>query len=155
MIRLAERGELTLAADIIAEAFRETAETPHPSSALREGLAEVQAAWEVGGLLLGWTVAGGLPVGCVKFALDRRERTISYSRLAVLPDEQGRGLGGALVGWVEAHGWREGASRVACTARSIYPDNRPFYLRRGYVVVGYTGRYGVPDIRAHLSKPLG
>ncbi|MFN3202666.1 MAG: GNAT family N-acetyltransferase [Bradymonadia bacterium] len=145
------QGEIADHASVLAvmhAAFATTRETPYPSSALKLTLADLAETQTL--------VARGEDaqvLGAVTWAL--RGQAVSFSRLAVEPSRQGQGIGSAMVEAIEHMARRVGAARVECTARSIYPDNRSFYARRGYVVVGYSGRYGVPDIRTHLTLPLG
>ncbi len=59
-----------------------------------------------------------------------------------------------MVAWLEAFASAQGCTEVRAEARSQQPDNRPYYLALGYEIIGYSGRYGIPDIRTHLRKRL-
>jgi GNAT superfamily N-acetyltransferase len=74
--------------------------------------------------------------------------------MAVLPGYRGRGIGSALIRWIEERAVRLGAAKIKLSARSQQPDNRPFYLRLGYAITGYSPRYGISDIETHMEKPL-
>ena len=152
-------------------AFSATRGYPNPSSALNEPWQRLRRAWAEGGVAL-IIAPHGAAVGSLRFAVPSKLRSrlrrsvggehfervadapLELSRLAVAPEHQGRGLGGDAVTWLEALGRRLGATAIHADARSQQPDNRPFYLRRGYRVVGYSERYGIPDIRTHLIKEL-
>jgi len=170
MIRLARYEEAAVALSIVHRGFAETRAFANPSSALSEGLAVFQRAFGTGGLAL--SLVEGEAVGTARIRVDpplrkRLERAatgerfapipgseVSYARLAVVPEHRGEGLGRALAQWIEAFAERAGAEVLRCDARSQQPDNRPFYEAMGFTIDGYSGRYGIPDIRTHLSKHL-
>ncbi len=147
LIREAGPQDAAVVREVMRAAFVDTRVFPHPSSALVEALDEVAGRLGSGGAL---GLVGADVVASVRFVVE--EGVLTYERLAVRPSFWGRGIGGLLVDWVEAWGWAAGAREVRVTARSRWPDNRPFYLRRGYEVTGSSGRYGVPDLRVHLRK---
>lgn len=151
-VRRATRADLAVAHPILMGAFAATADTPHPSSALRLTESDLAEAVEAEILwCLGLNGADKV-VGCLQ--IEEKGGALIFSRLAVEPMSQGRGIGGAVLSWIEGRARALGCRRVVCTARSIYPDNRPFYLRHGYIITGYSGRYGVTDIRTHLCRIL-
>lgn len=151
-IRLAGAEEAHVVHAIMRAAFAEYASGPHPSSALRETVDDVEAAMAKGGGLL--ALRGGRYVASGRFTVDRATGVLAFERLAVLPGERGRNLGGRTIDWLEAHARALGLSEVHVTARSREPDNRPYYLSRGYEIRGYSARYGIPDIRTHMCKHL-
>lgn len=170
MIRLARYDEAAVALSIVHRGFAETRAFTHPSSALREGLANFQRAFRSGGVVL--ALADGSAVGTARVRVEavlrpRLERAaagerferqvdaaVSYARMAVLPERRGEGHGRALAHWIEALADRLGAGVLRVDARSQQPDNRPFYEAMGFTIDGYSGRYGIADIRTHLSKRL-
>jgi predicted N-acetyltransferase YhbS len=154
-IRLAQTDEASLVHALMQQAFAETLAQAHPSSALKETVDDVHQAMARGGALL--ALVEGEPVGTGRFEWRARpdgRRALSFERLAVAPEWRGRGIGGALIAWLEDHARRGGAQVVEATVRSEQPDNRPYYLARGYRIVGYSGRYGLPRIRTHVEKDL-
>lgn len=155
-IRPATEHELGTVHAIMMAAFATTAGYKHPSSALQETLSDLRRAVSDGGAILAF--ADGRPVGSGRFktrsATTNAPSFLSYERLAVLPAVAGRGVGSAMVRWLEAHAAALGLEEIRVAARSQQPDNRPFYLERGYKIVGYSERYGVTDIRTHLTKRL-
>ncbi len=168
MIRLARYDEAAVALAIVQRGFAETRHFAHPSSALREDLGVFQRAFASGGLVLAF--AGEEALGTARLSVDaalrpRLERAaagerfgriagsaLSYARLAVVPEHRGEGHGRAIAQWIEALAERLGAEVLKVDARSQQPDNRPFYEAMGFTIDGYSGRYGIPDIRTHLSK---
>ncbi|MFW6049942.1 MAG: GNAT family N-acetyltransferase [Myxococcota bacterium] len=152
-IRLARPGEAERVHRLMADAFEEYRAQPHPSSALGEDVEAVRRAMEGGGAILAFE--GDEPVGSGRFIWKRREDgrlALAFERLAVPPAHRGRGIGAAMIEWLEAHARDGGADVVEVTVRSQQPDNRPYYLRRGYRITGYSARYGIPDIRTHMEK---
>lgn len=171
-VRLASPDEAALVHRLMMRAFEEHAGYEHPSSALRETVEDVRAALSEGGGLV--ALLEGVPVGSGRFSVRWRGTpptdaiarategqnveggggTLTFDRLGVVPEHRGRGIGSAMVDWLEALARRLGLDAVETTARSQQPDNRPWYLQRGYRVTGYSGRYGIPDIRTHMRKDL-
>jgi GNAT superfamily N-acetyltransferase len=170
MIRLARYEEAAVALSIVHRGFAETRAFANPSSALREGIADFQRAFRSGGVVLAF--AGDAAIGTARVRVDpplrgRLERAaqgerfppmagaaVSYARMAVVPEHRGEGHGRRLAEWIEALADRLGAEVLEADARSQQPDNRPFYQAMGFTIDGYSGRYGIPDIRTHLSKRL-
>jgi GNAT superfamily N-acetyltransferase len=154
-IRLARAHEAPVVHRLMLAAFDEYRAQVYPSSALGETADDVRRAMEAGGAIL--AQVGDDAVGSGRFAWrlhDDGRRALAYERLAVLPPWRGRGIGRAMVAWLEDHARHGGAGVVEVTVRSRQPDNRPYYEALGYRIVGYSGRYGVADIRTHMEKPL-
>jgi predicted N-acetyltransferase YhbS len=152
IIRFAAPEEIASCHAIMRAAFTETARYENPSSALRETVADYAVDIEGGGALV--ALEDGHPIGSVRFRVREADGHLSFSRLAVLPACRGRGTGGAMVTFLEDHARALGLTEIRADARSQQPDNRPFYLERGYRILGYSERYGIPDIRTHLAKGL-
>lgn len=170
MIRLARFDEAAVALAIVHRGFMETRAHANPSSALAETLEVFQRAFARGGILLSFD--GSEAIGAARIEVGeplrtRLERaaagesfgrvagtTVSYARLAIVPERRGEGHGRRAAAWIEALARNLGAETLAVDARSQQPDNRPFYETLGFTIDGYSGRYGVPDIRTHLSKHL-
>lgn len=150
MIRLADPAEASLVREVMRAAFAESSALANPSSALRETDADVRRAMESGGAILLFHEHEA--VGSARFVLD--PTTLTFSRLAVLPSTRGQGRGAAMIAWLEDFATAKGCTEIRAEARSQQPDNRPYYLALGYEIVGYSGRYGIPDIRTHLRKRL-
>ncbi|HJL02576.1 MAG TPA: GNAT family N-acetyltransferase [Polyangiaceae bacterium LLY-WYZ-15_(1-7)] len=154
--------------------FVDSARYAHPSSALRESVEDVRAALGRGGGVL-LEIDGALR-GSGRFAFvgeeaevlaarlreagdegapaPRVEADVAISRLAVEPEARGQGHGAAMVEWIEALARRLGARALLADARSQQPDNRGWWRARGFEVIGYAPRYGIPDIRTHMRKTL-
>ena len=152
-IRLAELHEAAIVHDVMVRAFREYAAFANPSSALRETVDDVRASMVRGGALLAFSGDGpdGRAVGSVRF---HAESELELLRLAVLPELRGSGVGSALVAHVETIARERGYAAVRVYARSQQPDNRPWWLARGYEVDGHSERYGIADLRTHMLKPM-
>jgi GNAT superfamily N-acetyltransferase len=149
-VRLARADELHIVHAITLAAFAEYAGYEHPSSALDETIDQLEEAVRCGGAIVG--LLDGDYVASGRFEVAPAEGWLSFERLAVLPAMRGRRFGVALIRWLEAHARSLGLTEVRASARSRAPDNRPYYLALGYEIIGYSGRYGIPDIRTHLRK---
>ena len=152
VIRVATVSEAAVAHAISRAAFAEYAAYPNPSSALLERLDTVQALVERGEVIL--ALSDERPVGAGRFTIDTASGALHYERLAVHPAARGRGIGSAMIKWLETLAAESGSREVHTACRSQQPDNRPFYLQRAYEITGYSGRYGIPDLRTHLKKTL-
>jgi GNAT superfamily N-acetyltransferase len=121
-------------------------DNPH-LSALTETLADVAAAIEAGQVLV--ALAGQRVVGAVRGVRDGA--VCQVTRLVVAPDQQGRGLGGALVRAVEAA--NPTAARFALHTGERSAANLALYAKLGYAEVR---REQVADTLAlvHLEKPV-
>jgi GNAT superfamily N-acetyltransferase len=160
VIRHAAAGEAALVHAAMIAAFEEYRGLPLPSSALEESIEDVARAMTgdpaiagshlTRGALLAFD--GDACVGSVRWALE--PDALSFARLAVVPSHRGKGLGLRFVMTLEDIARAEGRELMRITARSQQPDNRPFYQRLGYVITGYSPRYGVPDITTHMEKRL-
>jgi GNAT superfamily N-acetyltransferase len=151
-IREARDDELHVVLALMRAAFAESAREAHPSSALREMLDDVRAVTSRGGAILAFD--RDRPIGSARFIVSREEGYLSYERLAVHPAGRGHGHGAAMIDWLEDHARALGLSEVRADARSQMPDNRPFYLARGYEIIGYADRYGVTGLRTRMRKRL-
>jgi ribosomal protein S18 acetylase RimI-like enzyme len=150
LVRLAQPNEAELVWKLMRAGFEEYRAYALPSSALSESLAEVRRELAKGGAVLAFV--GERPVACARFKMENR--TLSFSRMAVLPEVRRAGIGKTLVNYLEAHARRRGLDEVTLTARSEQPDNRPYYEKLGYKVVGYSERYGLAKLVTHMRKSL-
>ncbi len=102
-----------------------------PSGALEETEADVRRDLEVHGGVL--ARLGGTAVAGLRFV--REPQALHVRRLAVDPAYQGRGIGRALMEWVQAHARGQGLRQIRVGVRRELPGNRAFYERLGYQVV--------------------
>lgn len=157
-MRLAQLEEAPVAHRILQEAFAEYESLPYPSSASRESLETTRHALLQGAILLGELRAeAGEAAGwqaCLSLRFRVHGEVLRFSRLAVLPAYRGRGFAHRALAWLEEFARSRGLKRLETTARSAYPDNRPFYTALGYAVTAYSEAYGILDLRTHLCKTL-
>ncbi|HSR25195.1 MAG TPA: GNAT family N-acetyltransferase, partial [Candidatus Eisenbacteria bacterium] len=103
-----------------------------PSGAGRETLDEVRADLAAHCGAIAWL--GGRAVGCLRF--ERAAEHMHVRRVAVEPELQGGGIGGALMAWAEADARRHGLPEVTVGVRLALARNLAWYRRLGYEVVG-------------------
>jgi ribosomal protein S18 acetylase RimI-like enzyme len=103
-----------------------------PSSALSETVEDVAAHMQLGGAVLAELAGVVGPVASGRF--ERRDGYVYIGRLAVLPAQRGRGIGAALVGFIEALAEAEGLPEARLCVRQSLPRNLEFYQRLGYKV---------------------
>jgi len=176
VIRLARRDEHDLVHRMMLDGFAPTRAFDLPSSALSETRADLDRAVAGGAALLAF--CAGRPVASarlapswssrpafdVAFAFERAAGggrvpgspggALHVSRMSVLPAMWNRGIGAALLAWIEGFAGRLGLDAVELNVRSQQPDNRPYYQRQGYRITGYSERYGIADMSTHMRKEL-
>lgn len=82
----------------------------------------------------------GRIVGCVFYVPKGDD--LYFSKLAVSPDFQGRGIARRLIGHVEQQAAEAGLGRVTLGVRIALPDNVGFFEGLGYRIVGETTHPG-------------
>jgi GNAT superfamily N-acetyltransferase len=166
-VRAPLRDELPLLQAIGAAAGQRFAEVglasvaedpPHELSALER--------WRSAGRAWVTTDRDGHPVGFA--VVDLVDGTAHLEEISVLPAENGRGHGSALLRAVEAWARGRGYPAVTLTTFRDVPFNRPYYERRGYRVLaeeewtpGLVARRAEeaeagldPEVRVVMAKPL-
>jgi GNAT superfamily N-acetyltransferase len=123
--------------------------------------------WRAAGRAWVSTDRDGHPVGFA--VVDLVDGIAHLEELSVLPEENGRGHGTALLRAVEGWARRKGHRAVTLTTFRDVPFNRPFYEKRGYRVLaedewtpGLAERRAEeadvgldPALRVVMAKPLG
>jgi predicted N-acetyltransferase YhbS len=104
-----------------------------PSGAVAESVNQVATALAAGGGAV--AERNGEAVGCLRWHL-RDDGDLYVGRVAVAPDEQGSGIGGALMAWAEAEARRQGCGGLSVGVRVALPANLAYFQRLGYVVMG-------------------
>jgi GNAT superfamily N-acetyltransferase len=69
-------------------------------------------------------------------AVGEAEGALVLDQLVVAASDQGRGVGNALLDWVEGYGVSRGLRCVRVPAEGTDARAREFYLRRGYLEAG-------------------
>ncbi|MGF7029575.1 ribosomal protein S18 acetylase RimI-like enzyme [Paenibacillus mucilaginosus] len=131
-IRMAGREEIGLVYEIMQEAFREYAGVLQPpSGALGEKPEDLLPLFEAGGgAVLAWEA--GRAVGSARYKRDGDRDALYIGRVAVLPDCRRRGIGEALLGYLEELARGLGYSRTTLGVRLSIPGNVSYYERHGY-----------------------
>ena len=118
--------------DLMIQAFTKYKDEVPPSSALEETVESIAVSLHQGekGLL---AYLDDRPVGMVRFQLD--DNGIYFYRLSVLPEEQGKGVGKALLAKLEHFAKYNGVTTISCKVRLSANDNIALYESVGYQVV--------------------
>jgi GNAT superfamily N-acetyltransferase/8-oxo-dGTP pyrophosphatase MutT (NUDIX family) len=101
-----------------------------PSGANRETVDDVLAAMAQGGAALAWS--GETPVGSARYEV--RADYLYVGRVSVLPAWRGKGVGVALMGYMEDLARGAGRSRIQVSVRMSLPSNLSFYQKLGYQI---------------------
>jgi GNAT superfamily N-acetyltransferase len=109
-----------------------------PSGVHDETLATVREKLATGGAVL--ALANDEPVGCAFFRPE--EGHLYFSRLSVLPAYRRRGIGTALLHYVEKRAHGAGFSRVWLGVRLALPELKARYEGLGYKVVRHLTHTG-------------
>ncbi len=104
-----------------------------PSGAVAETVAQVGAGLAAGGGAV--AERDGSAVGCLRWRL-RDDGDLYVGRVAVVPGEQGAGIGRALMAWAEDEARRRGCGGITVGVRIALPGNLSYFRRLGYVVTG-------------------
>lgn len=100
---------------------------------------------------------GSTPVGTVRSTPERNgngELRWTLSRLAVLPEYRGEGIGAALMRWMEQRARQCGVAELRGQVRTMLPFLVRFYQCLGYQVLGYRSRPGYPRYLTIIGKRL-
>ena len=84
--------------------------------------------------------------------LDVGPDHVFIANIAVDPDAQGRGIGGALLDHAEAEGRRAGLAQLVLYTNVAMTENRAWYARHGYREVGEEAEGSFRRVR--LAKPV-
>jgi len=120
-----------------------------PSGALTETVEDVRAAIGSGGAFLAF--AGDAAAGSARFRLFPD----AYAeRVAVLPEQRGRGIAVSLMEAVEAAARALGVREVRVGVRASLPSNLRFYENLGYRALASRPYAAGTDFEITLSKCL-
>jgi ribosomal protein S18 acetylase RimI-like enzyme len=150
-VKAARPGEASLVYDIIQTAFAEyIGAIPVPPGAMNETLPEVEQAISEGCVLLAWHDTEA--VGTARYQLH--PEYLYVGRVAVLPTHRRRGIGKALMAYIEQMAPALGRTRIRLGTRQSMPTNLAFYEQLGYKVVGTEPHSKGPDTNVWLEKEL-
>ena len=129
-VRHAAADEAALLSELIITAFSAyPAPLVPPSSALKETPDAIRAQFADHGA--GIAEIGGTAAGCVLFTPEGAG-TLYLGRLAVHPAWRGRGIGRALIAFVEGEARRRDLDRIRLSVRIALPDNQRLFAACGF-----------------------
>lgn len=117
--------------DVIHAAFKRYETDPMPSSALAETSVTIEQDMKNGVLLFGAFHNKSL-VGVIKVTVHSDH--LYFSRLAVLPEQQGKGIASALIAYIENFAASKQLPRTVCKVRKSETDNIRLYSKLGYSI---------------------
>ena len=117
--------------NVIHAAFKRYEADPMPSSAKSETSVTIEEEMKNGKLIFGAFAKGSL-VGVIK--VTKYSDHLYFSRLAVIPSEQGKGIASALVAYIENLAANESINRITCLVRKSETDNIRLYTKLGYQI---------------------
>ncbi|HWK23695.1 MAG TPA: GNAT family N-acetyltransferase [Ureibacillus sp.] len=117
---------------VIHQAFKRYETDPQPSSALNETEESIQNELKQGTKLFGVYENDEL-IGIVKCLLKKDH--IYFSRLSVLPKNQGKGVAKSLVKYIENYAIQNNIFASICKVRKKEKNNITLYSKLGYEVV--------------------
>ena len=133
--------------DVLRAANEEYLAIPgYVSGPHRDTVEQMWAVTAQAGVIVAET--NGEIVGCVFYAPEGDR--CDLFRLAVLPAQRRRGIGGMLAAEVERRARASGARSVQLGVRKELPQNRTYYRRLGYRIVPEK----TSDVGYTMEKPL-
>ncbi|WP_449620673.1 GNAT family N-acetyltransferase [Robertmurraya sp. Marseille-Q9965] len=117
--------------ELMIKAFAEYKEDMAPSSALEETVQSISTSLK-GREQSFICYNSGQPVGRVRFRLN--EDHLYFSRLAVTPEFQGRGIAKKLLNALEDYAIEEEITTLRCKVRMAIPRNIHLYSSIGYII---------------------
>lgn len=121
-----------------------------PSGANHETVEDVQAAMQQGGAVLAWI--GDVPVASARFKIEPDDFYVG--RVAVLPAYRQRGIGAAIMRYMEQVARDHHRDVIRVNVRMSLPSNLTFYQRLGYQTVEVVNHPKGPDRFAVMVKRL-
>jgi ribosomal protein S18 acetylase RimI-like enzyme len=129
VLREATAADVPAIVAVLHAAFREyDGWLDPPSGVHRETVASIGERMKLAHVAL--ALVGGEVVGCVMYHAEHDH--VYFGRLAVLPAHRGRGVGGALIVYVEERARELGRRRVRLGVRIALTELRAPYERMGY-----------------------
>lgn len=149
----ATEADVPLLVSIIHSAFEEyRGRLDPPSGAHSEDESSIRA--KLAGETAVLAAVEGEPVAAVFYQLCPDH--VYLHRLAVLPNQRGRGLGRRLVDYVEAQALILERPRVQLGVRLALPENLAYYERLGYRILHYASHTGYSEFTyVTMGKELG
>ena len=117
--------------EVIHAAFKRYETDPMPSSALSETSATIEEELKNGVLIFGAYVKETL-VGVIK--ITPYSDHLYFSRLAVIPIAQGKGIASAIIASIEDFAAKQQIHRITCKVRKSEADNIRLYSKLGYQI---------------------
>jgi len=152
-IRKAGPADADTISAITRRAFEQFALTIYPPfRAHAQTAAHVRYEMEVERFVYGLAVVDGRAAGHVRYRL--RPWYMHVSRLAVLPDYRGCGVGRRLMAWVEDEAYRLRVRVLRGEVRTALKDVLKYYADIGYKVIGYSSLQGVRRCLTLIEKRL-
>lgn len=129
LLHEAAEADAPAVVEILHESFSEYLERLEPPSGVhRETAQTIRDTMKTARWVL--ATVDSYPVACVMY--EPREDFMYLGRLAVLPAYRRRGIGNALIAYVEDRARRQGLGRVRLGVRVALPALRARYERLGY-----------------------
>lgn len=152
-IRTAGLDDADTISSMTRTAFEQFARRVYPPfRAHGQTAAHVRYEMEVKRFVYGLAMVGGRAAGHVRYRL--RPGYMHVSRLAVLPDFRGYGVGRKLMAWVEEHAHRLQVRVLRGEVRTVLKDVLQYYADIGYSVIGYASLHGVRRCLTLIEKRL-
>ena len=140
-IRTAGPDDADVIADITRTAFGQFEGRVYPPfRAHAQTPAHVRGEMEAKGFVYGLALVDGRPAGHVRWRL--RPGYMHVSRLAVLPECRGFGVGRRLMAWAEEEARRRRVRVLRGEVRTALTDVLKYYMDMGYRVIGYASLQG-------------
>jgi len=151
-VRYAHPDEAQIIHQITLDAFEPSCTfLDPPSGALSETLEELQTLTANNGAVI--ALLDNQPAGACRIVIHQDH--VYCGRLGVFPSMQGKGVGTAILNFLEDEARKRNLPEVRLATRERLTSNMEFYQRLGYIP-GYRCQHPRgTDMVVELSKPVG
>ena len=150
-VRIANRNDAPIICQITQEAFESSRSLLNPpAGALSETLEELHKVIADGAAVI--ALLDNKPAGACRMIIF--EDHVYCGRLAVFPSMQGKGVGTAILNFLEQEARNRRLPEVRLATRDVLTSNVEYYQRLGYVITGREKHHHGSDIVVDFAKRI-
>ena len=150
-VRFANQDEAQIIRQITLNAFESSRTLLNPpAGALLQTLEDIQDAIAKNESVV--ALLDGEPVGVCRMTIF--DDHVYCGRLAVLPSMQGKGVGTAILNFLEDEARKRNLPEVRLATREVMTSNVAYYQKLGYRIIGREKHHNGSDIVVDFAKTV-